>query len=82
MSLAGNRLTGRIPRSFGNLQKLQTLALHRCRLTGEVPASLMTLAVLATPQLSHNGLFTTDATLDAWIAARHIDSARPIRTGW
>ena len=56
LHLGGNRLTGSIPSSLGDLANLKRLYLHGNQLTGSIPSSLGNLANLEYLYLIHNQL--------------------------
>jgi hypothetical protein len=56
LNLAGNRLAGAVPESFGNLTALQYCDVSENQLTGALPASLDRLTQLAYLDLSTNQL--------------------------
>ncbi|XP_020273294.1 probable LRR receptor-like serine/threonine-protein kinase At5g10290 isoform X2 [Asparagus officinalis] len=55
-SLPGNKITGEIPKQFGNLSSLTSLILENNQLTGEIPSSLGNLTKLQILILSENNL--------------------------
>ncbi|MQL90775.1 hypothetical protein Taro_023370 [Colocasia esculenta] len=56
LSLPGNKITGQIPKEFGNLSNLMNLNLENNHLTGEIPDSLGDLTKLQILSLSRNNL--------------------------
>lgn len=54
--LSQNQLSGSIPETLGNLEKLETLSLWGNQLSGSIPASLGSLSNLETLSLSFNQL--------------------------
>ncbi|MBZ5586965.1 MAG: leucine-rich repeat domain-containing protein [Acidobacteriia bacterium] len=74
LNLWGNQLTGPIPSEFGNLTNLQYLYLNGNMLSGAVPTSLEGLVLLVAGQsdLSYNALYSTDATLTAFLNGKQV----------
>lgn len=73
LDLRNNHLTGNIPVNFGSLTHLTVLDLSSNQLTGNIPAQLGNLTHLivdAGLNLHYNGLYTTDAALDAFLDDR------------
>ncbi|XP_042971429.1 probable LRR receptor-like serine/threonine-protein kinase At5g10290 isoform X3 [Carya illinoinensis] len=56
VQLPGNRITGEIPKEFGNLTSLESLDLSNNSLIGEIPSSLGNLKALQFLTLSQNNL--------------------------
>lgn len=56
LSLADNRLSGRIPDQMGNLRNLQRVWLNQNQLTGEIPTSLERLTKLEVLEFYNNAL--------------------------
>ena len=56
LALYGNELSGSIPTSLGDLEKLRTLYLHYNDLTGQIPSELGKLTALTNLWLNNNKL--------------------------
>ncbi len=69
LHLADNRLCGAIPSSFGNFSQLSELALSGNQLRGEIPVELTNLTSLTSLSLDYNALWTTDSTVEAFLAS-------------
>lgn len=72
LSVAENRLTGGIPSTLGNLSSLTALRVNGNALVGEIPSTLSGLTQLAAGQsdFRHNGLFTANAALRAFLNSK------------
>lgn len=71
LSLQNNLLIGSLPPELGDLTSLQYLNLQGNQLTGVIPSTLAGLSQLQYGStISYNGLWTTDATLSAFLASK------------
>ncbi|PYQ26975.1 MAG: hypothetical protein DMF56_21735 [Acidobacteria bacterium] len=67
--LSSNRLSGTIPRELAQLPSLQALYLHSNALRGPIPPEIRNLTTLVDTQLQlgYNALFTSDASVRAFV---------------
>lgn len=71
--LTANRLEGAIPREIANLTNLEALTVDANKLSGNIPPELASLQKLTKIDLRFNGLSSSDAALNSFLAQRQGD---------
>ncbi len=75
LSLDVNRFAGTIPREIGKLSKLLSLDLSLNAISGPIPSEITQLTALqaANSDFDYNALYTTDASIAAFIDSKQYD---------
>jgi Leucine-rich repeat (LRR) protein len=70
LQLANNRLTGGLSPQLGGLTKVSILELNSNALVGEIPAEIVNISGASAFNISYNGLYTNNASVNSGLTSK------------